>query len=114
MKIKVVTQAQKQHDTNRLHDAFIAANLIPLFVESIETESRFSFNDAVSDSAINSVISTYVFSAPTASVDVKAAWTAYKTALNNASTVPQLKSALTNELGVLLKEILKTQASGLS
>src|SRR5678815_5076207 len=107
MKTKVLTQAQKQHDANKLHDAFITADIAPVFVESTALESRFSFEDAVSDGAITNVITAYVYAAPSAPVDVKLAWQAYKTALNNASTLPQLKSALTTELGVLLKELLK-------
>jgi hypothetical protein len=113
MKIRVLTQAEKPHDTNRLHDAFITASIPPLQVESTETESRFSFDEAVSDASITAVITAYALTAPAAAVDVKVAWTNYKNAVNNATTVPQIKSALTLELGVLLKELLRSRAGDL-
>ena len=114
MKTRILTQSEKQHGVNRLHDAFIAAGFIPTYVESIPSESRFSFNDSVADASIEGVIASYTYAAPPAPVNIRTAWTNYKTAVNNATTVAQIKSALTNELGVLLKELLKTRDANLN
>jgi hypothetical protein len=99
---------------NRLHDAFVAAGVTPAQVESTALESRFTFQDAVTDLSITNVITAYSYSAPSAPVDVRVAWNSYKTAVNNASTVAQIKSALTSELGIVLKELLKSRDAGLS
>lgn len=114
MKTITLTQAQKQHDTNQLHDAFIAAHLVPQKVESTATESSFAFADDVSDTAIKAVIDNYALLQPAATGDISAAWQTYKTAVNNATTVAQLKSVLTTELGVLLTEILRPREGILS
>lgn len=113
MKLRTITQSQKPHNVNQLHDAFIAAGLIPRLVESTETESRLAFDDVVADSAIDSVVSVYALVAAPALVDVRVAWQNYKNALQNATTVAQIKSALTNELGTLLKELLRAQVGNL-
>lgn len=113
MKIRTLTQVEKPHDINQLHDAFVAAGIPPLKVEGNDTESRFAFQDAVTDGAIQAVITAYTIAAPPALVDIKAAWQAYETAVNNATTVPQIKAALTDRLGVLLKELLKVREANL-
>lgn len=113
MKIKVLTQAEKQHNTNRLHDAFITALIPPIRVEGTETESRFAFDDAVTDQAIQAVITAYTFAAPSVPIDIKVAWQDYKASINNATTIPQIKTALTDKLGTLLKEILRPHAGDL-
>lgn len=113
MKTKILTQAEKAHNTNRLHDAFIAALIPPIRVESTETESRFAFDDSVGDTAIQTVITSYSFSPPTAPLDIKAKWLEYKTNVSNATTIPQLKAAITNDLGALLKDLFKSQVGDL-
>lgn len=114
MKTFVLAQSLKAHDVNKLHDAFLAATLIPLQVESTETESRFTFADEVTDAAIAGVVSAYTFAVPAVPVDLRQAWLNYKNALNNAGTVAQVKTTLTDELGVLLKEVLKMRVGDLS
>lgn len=114
MKTFILTQAQKEHDVNKLHDAFIAAALIPNSVESTGTGSRFEFLDLVTDQSIQSVVTAYVFSPPPSPVDIRQSWQNYKSAINSATNVAQIKSALTTELGVLLKEVLKTRDGGLT
>lgn len=62
--IKTLTQVEKEHDTNRLHDAFIAAELVPSLVESDEGESRFTFADGTDEGDIQDVIDAYTFTEP--------------------------------------------------
>lgn len=113
MKTRTITQAQKPHNPNALHDALIASGAIPLRVESSDTESRFVFDDAISDDSVNAVIAAYAFTPKAPPVDVKVAAQNFRNAINSAATVPQLKNALTNELGILLKEILRAQVADL-
>lgn len=111
MKIIILTQAQKKHNVNALHDAFIAAEVIPLRVEGTTVESRFMFDDAASDSAIQAVVDAYAFTNPPVPVDLRAAWQAYKDAVQ-ALPAGQAKTTFV-ALGVLLKELFKTRDSGL-
>jgi hypothetical protein len=113
MKTRLLTQAEKAHNTNRLHDAFIAALIPPLHVESTDTESRFAFSDEVTDAAIQEVINSYSLVSPASPVDIRAKWLEYKANVNSATTVPQLKAAITNDLGALLKELFKSQVGDL-
>lgn len=113
MKIITLTQASKPHNPNRLHDALIAANITPLMVESNADASQFTFDDAVNDGAIQAVITAYVLAAPTVPADIKNLWTTYRDHLEAASTVGQVKTVLTNDLGALLREILRAQAGSL-
>lgn len=113
MKTTTLTQAQKQHDVNRLHDAFVAASVIPVRVESIATESYFRFDDAVSDTAIQQVITNYAYVAPSPPANIKQLAQNYKNAVNAATNVAQLKSALTVELVALLKEMAKRDVADL-
>ena len=113
MKTRILTQAQKTHSTNALHDAFVAAGLTPILVESSNTESRFTFADEVTDTSIDAVVGSYAFSAPAVPSDVRQLWTNYKNAVNNATTIPQLKAVLTDDLGALLKELLRPRVRDL-
>lgn len=113
MKTRILTQAQKAHNTNQLHDAFVVAGLIPIHVESDSSESRFTLEDAVADAAIDNVITTYVFSAPAAPIDIRQKWIAYNAAVNNATSIAQLKSALTDDLRPLLKELFRSRVADL-
>lgn len=104
MKTVTLTQATKQHIANRLHDQFVAAGLVPTLVESDATESRFTFQDAAGDAAIQTVITNYVYVAPAIPGDLVAMGTAYKNAVNalpNSAT----KTILNNELWVILKHL---------
>lgn len=103
MKVFTLTQTTKQHNVNRLHDAFVLAGLIPVTVESTATESTFKFDDAVEDSAIQTVITNYVYTAPAVPPDIKAMGVAYRAAVTNATTLAQCKAVLNNELWVILK-----------
>lgn len=107
MKIRTLTQTEKQHNVNALHDAFIAAEIVPLHAEASNGESRFTFDDSVSDTAINNVITAYVYAAPPIPADIKALGVAYRAAVTNATTLAQCKSVLNGELWVILKEIAK-------
>lgn len=113
MKTFTLTQSTKQHNPNRLHDAFIAAQVVPVLVESTADSSIFTFADQESDAAIQAVITSYTLVAPPAPINIRTAWQAYDAAVNSATTVPQLKAAMTDRLGVLLKELLKTREAGL-
>lgn len=113
MKTTILTQAQKQHHVNRLHDAFIAAGVIPERVESNGTSSTFMFQDSVADASIQTVITNYVYVAPTPPANIKQLAQNYKNAVNAATNVAQLKSALTVELVALLKEMAKRETADL-
>jgi hypothetical protein len=105
--IITLTQAQKQHDLNALHDAFVAAQIAPQWAE-MSTDgltSTFAFLDSVNNTTIQTVISSYSFVARQAPAQLRDLWQAYKSAVANASTVAQLKNAMTNELGAVLKEL---------
>jgi hypothetical protein len=108
MKKVTLTQETKQHNVNRLHDLFIASGLAPKLVESIPTESYFSFDDAVTDQSIQNVITAYVYAAPVIPPDIKILWQNWKTAKAAATTLPQMKAALDNHLDTLLKEGFKS------
>lgn len=56
-----LTQLEKQHDPNKLHDALIAAELEPILVESNDTETRFTFDDSVDEGDVQDVIDGYAF-----------------------------------------------------
>lgn len=103
MKVVTLTQATKQHNTNRLHDAFILAGLVPVQVESSNGESRFTFQDAVTDPSIQTVITNYVFAAPAIPPNIVAMGVAYRNAVTNATTLAQCKAVLNNELWQVLK-----------
>lgn len=103
MKVVTLTQTTKQHNTNRLHDAFITAGIVPAQVESSNGESRFTFQDAASDSAIQTVITNYVFVAPAIPADLKAMGIAYKAAVNASTNLAQAKLVLNGELFEILK-----------
>lgn len=113
MKTFTLTQAAKQHDTNRLHDAFIAASLTPLYAESTATQSRFDFADAVTDPSINAVVSAYVFAAPA----IPPGWVQlgqnYRNAVTNATTLAQCKAVLNGELWEIIKALAKSQINNL-
>lgn len=105
MKTTTITQGQKDHDPNALHDAFVAAGLIPLLAENTVNESRYTFDDAVSDQAINTVVASYTFTPKPPPVDIKTTAQNFRAAVNGATTLPQLKQVLINELDALLKEL---------
>lgn len=113
MKTTTLTQAQKQHDVNRLHDAFIAASIVPVHVEGDGGQSRFTFEDSVSDAAIQNVITSYVYVAPLPPADLRQLAQNFRNAVTAASTVPQLKSALNGELMLLIREIARRDVKDL-
>lgn len=103
MKVFTLTQTTKQHNVNRLHDAFVLAGLIPVTVESTATESTFKFDDAVEDSAIQTVITNYVYTAPSVPPDIKAMGVAYRAKVNAISNLADAKALLNGELWQILK-----------
>jgi hypothetical protein len=105
VKVKTLEQSVKQHNVNALHDAFIAAGLVPVRAESSATESRFVFDDSVANSAIQQVIDAYTFAVPQPLADLRQLAQNFRTAVQNATTVLQLKSALNQELMLLLREL---------
>lgn len=105
MKTHTLTQAEKQHNVNVLHDAFNVAGIAPLGVESIETESRFAFDDSVADAAIQQVITSYVFVASSPSPNIRDLAQSFRNAVTSATTVPQLKNALNQELMLLIRQL---------
>lgn len=113
MKVKTITQASKQHNVNALHDDYIAADLVPSQAESTSTESRFTFNDAVSDAAIQQVITNYVFVPPPASVNIRQLAQNFRDAVDAATTMPQLKAALKQELMTLLRQMAQREVKDL-
>lgn len=74
--IITLTQLEKEHDTNKLHDAFIAATLVPTHVESDASESRFTFTDGTDEGDIQDVIDAYTFAPPPAPANRGPVWTA--------------------------------------
>jgi hypothetical protein len=65
-----LTQLEKEHNVNKVHDALIAAGLVPTHVESDEEESRFTFDDSVDPGDVQDVFDAYVFVEPVP-VDVR-------------------------------------------
>lgn len=104
MKERQILQATKAHNVNQLHDQFIAAGIVPTAVDSSATASRFEFEDAASDAAIDAVITNHTAQS-TAPPNLLALWSTYKAAVQAATTVAQLKAALVNDLGPLMKAI---------
>lgn len=113
MKRITLTQAQKQHDVNRLHDAFNSADLYPMPVESDALASYFTFEDAVSDVSIQAVITNYVYVPPPPPANLRQMAQNFRDAVNAAGTVGALKSALNSELMLLLREIARREVNDL-
>lgn len=103
MKTKIIKQAEKSHNANQLHDQLIAAGLNPLAVESTAAESKFTFEEAASDSSIDAVIAAHAPQQLAAPPNLKALWATYRTNLQAATTVAQIKTVLTNDLGPILR-----------
>lgn len=109
MKTFTLLQSTKQHDVNRLHDAFVAAGIIPQLVESTPTETRASFDDAVTTPSIQAVVNAYVFVAPAAVTDWVQLGQNYRAAVTAATTLAQSKAVLNNELWEILKALAKRE-----
>lgn len=77
--IFTLTQLTKQHNTNRLHEAFLAAELTPSLVESDESESRFTFPDDTDEGDIEDVVGAYTFAPAPAPANRGPVWTATAT-----------------------------------
>lgn len=107
MKTFTLTQTTKQHDANKLHDAFNAASIPPALVQSTATESTFIFQDSVTDPSIQSVVTAYTFTAPGLPPDAIALGQAYRTAVTNATTLAQCKAVLNGELWQILKYLAR-------
>jgi hypothetical protein len=113
MKTFVLTQATKQHDVNKLHDAFEAASISPKIVQSTETESTFVLDDAVTDPAIQAVVNGYTFTAPAPLADLRQLAQNFRNAVTAATTVAQLKAALNQELMLLIRELARREIKDL-
>ncbi len=74
-----LTQEDKEHNPNRVHDALIAANLAPTQVESDDEETRFTFDDSVDEGDVQDVIDAYAYSPPPAPANRGPVWTATAT-----------------------------------
>jgi hypothetical protein len=105
MKTFTLTQSTKQHNLNKLHDAFIAATLSPLTAQGDPGTgtSTFTFDDAVTDQSIQNVVTAYVFAAPVVPPDIKVLWQAWLNAASAATTIGQMKTAMANQLNDVLK-----------
>ncbi len=113
MKTLTVTQAEKQHNVNHLHDAFIAAEVTPLLVTSIPTESYFTFDDAVPNASIQQVVTNYVFAPAVVLADIRVLANNFRSAVTDAATLPQMKAALTTELMLLMRELARDKVRDL-
>jgi hypothetical protein len=113
MKIFTLTQATKQHNSNALHDAFILAGITPQFVESTPTETRASFDDAVTTPSIQAVVNAYVYAAPAVPANWVTMYQNYRTAVTNATTLAQCKTVLNGELCEIIKALAKDQIGNL-
>lgn len=103
MKTFKILQTTKQHNVNHLHNAFVAAGITPLSVQSSGTESIATFDDEVSDTAIQAVITNYVFVAPPAPADLVAMAQAYRTKVTAITNLADAKALLNGELYQILK-----------
>jgi hypothetical protein len=104
---RTLTQAEKAHDTNQLHEAFITAGISPTYAGATATGSEFEFAEGVTAPAVEAVITAYALAPKPPPPSLLTLWNNYRTAVNNATTVAQLKAALVNDLGPLLKAIAK-------
>lgn len=98
---KTLRQADKQHDSNRLHEALITAGLTPI-VESTSEETYITI-PADKDAETQAVIDAYVFQAPPPQPNVKQLAVAFRDAVIAATTIGQLKTTLSTDLMKLLK-----------
>lgn len=106
MRTITITQAEKAHHPNQLHDQLIAAGIAPLSVENTDTETRITVANAVTDESIQAVVDAHVKLGPEVPFDWKVNWQSADAAIANASTLPALKSAVAN-----LSEIVKRMVS---
>lgn len=105
MRTITITQAQKEHHPNRLHDQLIDAGIVPLSVENTETETRITVADAVTDGSIQAVVDAHVKPEPEVPFDWKANWQSADAAIANANTLPALKTAVA-DLAEIVKRIV--------
>lgn len=112
MKTITITQAQKPHHPNRMHDELIAAGVTPITLESTDRETRITVDDQVAGTAVQTVIDAHVKPEPETPFDWRAHWQGVSAAVGNAATLPQLKSAVV-DLSDIVKEIVRERAGQL-
>lgn len=113
MKTFTLLQSTKQHNVNQLHDAFIAAGITPLNLESDATESRASFDDAVTTPSIQAVVNAYVYVAPVIPPSLVQLGQNYRAAVTAATTLAQCKAVLNGELWEIIKAFAKRDVKDL-
>lgn len=102
--IITVRQAERPNDANQLHQELIAAGVSPQLVESDATETRVHVAPS-QEAAARSVVAAHVKQPRPAPPNLKALADSFRAAVNNATTVAQIKAALNKELMVLLREV---------
>jgi hypothetical protein len=112
-------KATKAHNLNQLHEELEAAvpGLRPvtengereavMALQSVGDEITVRFPDAVDWTAVSAVISAHVARPRETAPDLRALWATYRTNVQAATTIPQIKAALVNDLGPLLRAIAK-------
>jgi len=109
----------KAHNLNQLHDELEAAvpalrpatvngeRVAVMALQSAGDEITVRFPDEVDEAAVRAAITAHVARPREAPPDLRALWTTYRNSVQAATTVPQLKAALVNDLGPLLRAIAR-------
>ncbi len=112
-------RATRPHDIGQLHDELEAA--VPALRPKSENGERVAVMSATSrgdeitllvpdeadEATVRAVVSAHVPRARTPPPDLAALWQTYRTNVQAATTVPQLKAALVNDLGPLLRAVAR-------
>ena len=91
------------------------AQLVPVMqLEGQGDSIRLTVPDTADETAIGNVVTAHVAQAPPPPPNLQALFNTYSSNVQAATTVVQLKSALTNDLAALLKAIAKGNRGNVS
>jgi hypothetical protein len=112
-------KVKKSHDISQLHEELEVAvpalrprdvageRVAVMDVQSSGSEIVLRVPDEVDEAAVRAVITAHAPRPREAAADLRALWATYKTNVQAATTVPQLKSVLVNDLGPIFRAIAK-------